>query len=169
MRQAVLGHFTYADVLLDAAKRLKDSGYDVTVFSPIPLGHEIEYTLGGRKNHIRYFAFFGAVIGFCLGVLLTLGTAAMYVLPRGGKPIFSITPTLLVSYETAILFGVLISFIGFCIFARLPYYGKKIYDDKVGVDSFGLLVDNIRDNKIGDVENILKEYGADEVKRVEEK
>src|SRR3989338_3846634 len=169
MRQAVLGHFTYADVLLDAAKRLKDSGYGVTIFSPIPLGHEIEYTLGGRKNHIRYFAFFGAVIGFIFGVLLTPGTAALYVMPRGGKPIFSITPSLLVSYETAILFGVLIIFICFCIFARLPCYGKKIYDDKVGVDSFGLLVDDIKDNKIGDVENILREYGADEVKTVEKK
>src|SRR4030067_3381742 len=155
--RAVLGLFTYVDALLEAAGRLKDSGYGVTVFSPIPLCPEIEHTLGGRKNHIRYFAFFGAVIGFIFGGLLTLGNAAVYVLPRGGKPIFSITPTLLISYETAILFGVLISFIGFCIFARLHYYGKKIYDDKVGVDSFGLLVDNIRDNKIGDVENILKE------------
>ena len=167
--RAVLGLFTYVDALLEAAGRLKDSGYGVTVFSPIPLGHEIEHTLGGRKNHIRYFAFFGAVIGFIFGVLLTLGTAAMYVLPRGGRPIFVATPTLLVSYETAILFGVLISYIGFCIFARLPYYGKRVYDCKVGVDSFGLLVDNIRENKIGDVENILKEYGADEVKTVEKK
>jgi len=99
--RAVLGLFTYVDALLEAAGRLKDSGYGVTIFSPIPLGHEIEHTLGGRKNHIRYFAFFGAVIGFIFGVLLTLGTAAMYVLPRGGKPIFSITPTLLISYETA--------------------------------------------------------------------
>src|SRR4030067_1561218 len=167
--RAVLGLFTYVDALLEAAGRLKDSGYGVTIFSPMPVGHQIEHTLGGRKNHIRSFPYIAAVIGFIFGVLLTLGTAAMYVLPRGGKPIFSITPTLLISYETAILFGVLISFIGFCIFAMLPYYGKKIYDDKVGVDSFGLLVDNIRDNKIGDVENILKEYGADEVKTVEKK
>ena len=167
MNKAVMGLFTYVDVLLEAAKRLKDSGYTISIFSPIPLAHEIEPVLGERPNYIRYFTFVGGVIGFFFGLLLTLGTAAMYVLPRGGRPIFPITPTLLISYESTILIGVFFTLVSFGIFARLPFFGKRVYDPEVAVDSFGLLVDDIREDKFDEVEKILKEFGADEVKRIE--
>jgi molybdopterin-containing oxidoreductase family membrane subunit len=177
MNQAVMGLFTYVDVLLEAAKRLKDSGYTISIFSSIPLAHEIEPVLGERPNYIRYFTFFGGVCGVIFGLVLTLGTAVMYVLPRGGRPLFSATPTLLITYEATILLGVLFTLLGFAIIARLPSYRKKIYDPEVAVDSFGLLVDDIREDKFdeveqilkefGEVEQILKEFGADEVKRFE--
>lgn len=167
MNKAVMGLFTYVDVLLEAAKRLKDSGYTISIFSPIPLGHEIEPVLGERPNYIRYFTFIGGCFGFIFGLALTLGTAAMYILPRGGRPIFPATPTLLITYESTILIGVFFTLLGFAVIARLPDYRKKIYDPEVAVDSFGLLVDDIREDKFDEVEKILQEFGADEVKRIE--
>lgn len=167
MDKTVLGLFTYVDVMLCAAERLKGAGYGVTVFSPIPIGHEIEHSLGEKKNFIKYFAFIGSVIGFCFGVLLTFGTAVLYILPRGGRPIFFFTPTLLISYETAILVGVNLTLMSFFVFARLPSFEKKPYDPAVNVDSFGLLVEDIRDDKYEEVQGILKEFGADEVKLLE--
>lgn len=168
MEKAVLGLFTYADELIGAAKRLKKSGYDVTIFSPIPLGHELEHELGERKNPIKYFTFIGSVVGLFFGTVLTLGTAAMYVLPRGGRPIWSITPTLLMSYETTILIGVFFTLLSFLFFAKLPSFSKKIYDPAINVDSFGLLVEGNLRGKHDEIERILKEHGANEVKRVEE-
>lgn len=166
MNQPVLGLFPHVDSLVEAGVRLKDSGYTVTVFSPIPLGDALD-PIKVRPNYIRYFALFGAFVGFLFGLLLTLGTAAMYVLPRGGLPIWPITPTLLLTYESIILFGVIWTLIGFCIVARKPYFGKQIYDPKVSLDSFGLLVEDIREDKLEEVEQILSEHGADEVNRVE--
>lgn len=168
MKGSVLGQFLFVDVLLEAAKKLKASGYEITIFSPIPLGHEIEHTIGGRKNHIRFFTFFGAIMGCCLGALLALGTAALYVLPRGGRSIFPVTPTVILSYEMTILCGVLMTFIGFLLFVKLPYFGnKRIYNTNMSVDSFGLLVETNQDAKLNEIEKILKDSGATEVKRVD--
>ena len=169
MEKGILGLFTYVDTLLEAAQKLKGSGYSITIFSPIPLGHEIDHALGERKNYIKYLAFIGAVVGFIFGIVLTLGTAVMYVLPRGGRAIFPVTPTLLISYETAILFGVFFTLTGFLVFAKLPSFKKKFYDPEVAIDSFGLLVDGVREDKFGDIEKVMREYGANEVKRIEKK
>ncbi len=166
MNQPVLGLFPHVDSMVEAAVGLKDTGYTVTVFSPIPLGDALD-PIVVRKNYIRYFALFGAFIGLFFGIILTLGTAALYVLPRGGLPIWPITPTLLLTYESIILFGVIWTLIGFFIVARKPNFGKQIYDPKVAIDSFGLLVEDIREDKIEEVEQLLKSFGADEVNRVE--
>jgi len=154
--------------MMEAADRLQKGGYVVTLFSPVPLGHEPEYKpLRQRHNYVRYFTLFGGICGFFSGILLTLGTAALYVLPRGGKPIFPATPTLLLSYETSILAGVIMTLIGFFIIAKLPYFGnKRLYDPVVNVDGFGLLVDGIREDMYGEVEEILREFGAYEVKEL---
>ncbi len=169
MMAPLLGIYKQADTMMEAADRLQNTGYGVTIFSPVPLGHEPEYkNIAQRHNYIRYFALFGGVSGFLFGVMMTLGTAAMYVLPRGGKPLFAATPTLLMSYETTILLGVLCTFLGFLIVARLPYYGKgRLYDPIATVDGFALMVDGIREDRYGDVEEVLKEYGAYEVKLLE--
>ena len=152
--------------MIEAAIRLKDSGFTVTVFSPIPLGVELD-PLVKRPNYIRYFSLFGAICGLFFGVILTLGTAALYVLPRGGLPIWPVTPTLLLTYESIILIGVIWTLIGFCVIARLPNFRKKVYDPRVTLDSFGLLVEDIREDKLEEVEKVLNELGADEVNRVE--
>src|SRR3990172_4873314 len=112
MNQAVFGHFTYADVMIDAAGKLRDSGYDVTIFSPVPLVQEIEHSCGEKRNYIKYFTAVGALGGFFFGITLAFGTAALYVLPRGGREIFAIPPTLLIAYETTILAGVLFTYLG---------------------------------------------------------
>lgn len=164
---AALGLFPYVDTLLNAATRFKGSGYKITIFSPIPIGHEIEHEMGPRKNPIKYLTFFGGVAGFWFGVLLAFGTSALYVLPRGGRPLFFITPTLLISYEAAILFGVFMSLLGFLVFAKLPSFKKDYYDPEVAVDSFGLLVES--EDDFYEIEKILLDHGAFEVRKVEKK
>lgn len=164
----ILGLFKHADTMLDAAKRLESAGYAFTVYSPVPLVHEIDHEFGERKSYIKYFTFFGGLSGFFTGTLLALGTAALYVLPRGGRPIFFITPTLIISYETTILFGVGITLLSFLLFAGLPSFKKDVPSYEVAIDSFGLLVDDVREDEFVKLEKILREYGADEVKRVEE-
>ncbi|MBI5048772.1 MAG: DUF3341 domain-containing protein [Deltaproteobacteria bacterium] len=90
------------------------------------------------------------------------------MLPRGGRAIFAVTPTLIISYETTILIGVFFTMLGFMLFAKLPSYKKKIYDPEVSIDSFGLLL-YVSEAEINDVTKTLKESGANEVKTVEEK
>lgn len=167
MQIRALGLFEYADMMLDAAKDLKKAGHSVTIFSPIPLNHEIEHELGPKTNYIKFFTFVGTIAGFFFGIILTLGTAALYVLPRGGRPIFPVTPTLLMAYETTILLGVFFTLGSFLLFAKLPFFGKRPYDPEVNVDSFGLMVEEVGEKGYAEAEKIMKEYGANEVKRLE--
>lgn len=168
MHKGVMGLYEYADIMISAAERLKEAGYKISIFSPVPLGHELEHSkVGDRPNYVKWFALYGVLSGIIFGFILTWGTAALYVLPRGGRPIFSFTPTLLLSYELGILGGVMMTVLGFLIFARLPYYGKRPYDEAVNVDSFGLYVHDLKTNEFHIVEKMLTESGAYEVKTLE--
>jgi len=168
MHNALFGKFEYLDSLIEAARKLSVSGYSFKTFSPIPIVHELADEFGPRKRYLRYFTLYGGVSGFIGGIVIVLGTAALYVLPRGGRPIFSITPSLLIAYETTILSGVLMTLFGFMVLAGLPSFSKKIDEPEISSDTFGLLIEGIREDRFDEVRNILLEHGAYEVKGFEE-
>jgi len=170
MQNSLFGKFIYLDELLDAAHKLNLAGFSFKTFSPIPILHELEEVFGppAHKRLLRYFTLFGGVTGLIMGFIIVLGTAALYVLPRGGRPIFSITPTLLISYETTILFGVGMTLLGFVFLAGLPAFKLRIDEPEIGSDTFGLLIEGIREDKFEYVRSILLEHGASEVKKFEE-
>ncbi|GMR04115.1 MAG: hypothetical protein BMS9Abin23_0004 [Thermodesulfobacteriota bacterium] len=170
MRNSLLGKFKYVDTLIKAARGLHLAGYKFKIFSPIPLIHEIEAEFGPSKakRYLRYFTLIGAIAGFIGGTFMAISTALLYILPRGGRPIISITPTLLISYETTILAGVLMTLVGFVILAGLPSFNNKIDDPDIGSDTFGLLVEGVREDRFEDVRGILLEHDAYEVKSFEE-
>ncbi|MBI5885693.1 MAG: DUF3341 domain-containing protein [Deltaproteobacteria bacterium] len=166
----VFGLFKYVDTMADAASKLKTEGIDdIRVFSPVPVDHEMDPVLGEKKNPLRFFTFFGGLSGLFFGALLVLTTAALYVLPRGGKPIWAAPPVLLVSYETTILFGVLMTYFGFLVLSGLikNFYSteEKICFPETMDDSFGLLI-NVRSDREEAVMKILKEFGASEVRTI---
>lgn len=167
MTNSLLALFPYVTPMLDAAQRLKNSGYDATVFSPIPLVHEMDDVIGPEKDYVRFFTFVGGVTGLLFGIVVVLGTAALYVLPRGGRPVFPVPPTLIISYETTILIGVCMTLLGFLVISKLPSFKDQVDDPRVSADEFGLLIDNVGINEVDKVEKILMEYGAKEVKRVD--
>jgi len=169
MSNTVLGMFYYADSLVSAARSLKGSGYGVTIHSCVPLDHEIEAEFGERKSYLKYFTLFGAIYGTFAGIVFVLGTAALYALPRGGRPIFSIPPTLLIAYETTILMGVLCTLLGFLILGGVLVFRRQLDPPEINTtDGFGLVVEDVSDEKYEDIEKILKAYGAQEVKTVDE-
>jgi hypothetical protein len=169
MDNAVLGIFTYVDPLLSAVDKLRSDGHKIKIISSVPLVHEIEHKFGEEETPLQFFTFFGALFGMIFGTIIALGTAALYILPRGGRAIFPVTPTLIISYETAILMGVCMSFLGFLVLTKLPtYFSKKANDPQVAVDKFGLLVEGLSQDSFDEIEAMLSKFGASEVKRVEE-
>lgn len=167
MGSVTLGVFSYIEEMVEAASRLKSAGYEITVYSPVPIDHEIEHVVGEKKSNDKYLTLAGGLVGFTFGVILALGTSALYVLPRGGRPIWAIPPTLIISYETTILLGVLFTLLAFIFFKRLPKLKRDAFVPDVAIDSFGLLIEGIKSNEFEYVEKTLLEFGAKEVKRIE--
>ena len=166
MKIPVIGLYKHCDEMLDAAEKLQNAGHKFETITPVPIVPELEARFGERPNTIKYITFTGAVTGFCIGLMLALGTAALYPLPRGGRAIWPVTPTVIISYELTILIGVLSTLVFFFILSKLPNYKKQSYDPGVNVDDFGLLVE-VSEDKAGEVESIMKEFDVSEVKRLE--
>jgi len=57
---------------------------------------------------------------------------------------------------------------GFMVLAGLPSFSNKIDEPEIGSDTFGLLIEGIREDRFDDVRKILLEHGAYEVKGFEE-
>ncbi|MCR4287541.1 MAG: DUF3341 domain-containing protein [Deltaproteobacteria bacterium] len=166
---AILGLYSHVENLLDASKKAKRSGYSTEIFSPIPLVHEIEHVEGEKTDYVRFFTLLGGICGLSFGILFPITVAVIYIIPRGGNPIVSIPPTLLIGYEATILIGVIMTIIGFVLVSKMPSFrGRKVDEPQVSVDAFGLLIKDVEPAEYDDVERFLMETGASEVKRVEE-
>ena len=166
MNNSMLGLFEHADILIKTAGSVKKLGYEVTIISPIPLDYDIKRIFGPKKDIVEYFTGLGAVTGLFFGTVFALGTAFLYALPRGGRPIFPVTPTLLIAFETTILLSVLMTFIGFLIFLRWFAFKGMCFHPDVTAEKFCLLVNSISGDKLNEIETILKGHGAYDIHQI---
>jgi len=114
---------------------------DMSMKSPVP-HPELEEVIGARPVHVQRYTFTGALLGAISGFFLTAATQASFtVQPQGGKAVIPIPPDLVITFEFMVLFGVLATFIGFLVGARLPRRGGPLYSRTVSEDQVGLLVE----------------------------
>jgi hypothetical protein len=164
----LVGLFVGPKAALAAAGKLKGDGFETPeLLSPVPI-HGVEDVLGPKKTIIKRFTFFGALTGGISGFLLAAITAVMFVHPTGGRPIITIPPFLIITYEMTILFGILATVLGFYISARLPAIRERVYVPEAAVDRFAVAVACTNDEQLQRAEGILREAGAEEVRRVAE-
>lgn len=168
MTNNVLGLFHDPDSALDAAGQLKGAGFArPEIMSPIPI-HGVEEVLGPKKSVIKRFTLFGGLFGALGGFSLAAGTAVLYLHPTGGRPIITIPPFLIITYEMTILCGILATVLGFLISARFPAIRERIYTPESAVDKFVVTVPCDGDEQTTNAETILRHAGAAEVRRVGE-
>ena len=166
MASNALGLFHEPGGALAAAGKLKGEGFAaLELLSPIPL-EGVEETLGKKKSVIRRFTFFGAIFGGLSGFALAAGTAVLYLHPTGGRPIITLPPFLIITYEMTILFGILATVIGFLISARLPVIRERVYVPEAAVDQFAVSVACDDDERLQRAAAILREAGAAEVREM---
>jgi len=169
MTQTVIGLFPRMDTMLTSARRVRI--YDIeeiTLLSPVPLEEEAEDLLPEKKKDpVRFYTFFGSLTGLFAGALFAVGVSILYPLPRGGRPIAVIPPTLIISFETLILFGVLATFAGFLILSGLIPPEKRPWHNRIGEDRFAVLI-RVKEEQMTAIEQALREGGAEEIVRIED-
>ncbi len=112
----------------------------INVFTPYPV-HEAEELLKIKNSPLRFFTLFGALSGLLFGFFFTIWTSLDWPLIRGGKPIVSIPAYIIVAFELTILFGGVISFIGFLLLSGLPSAGKIAAPEDYG-NQFVIHIEN---------------------------
>lgn len=131
---------------------------DVRIKSPIE-HPEIEDVLGERPTNITKWAFGGGLFGLVFGFLFLAGAQANFtVQPQGGKPVITIPSNLVLAYEMLILFGVLATFAGFIIGARLMRKRGAFYDKAVSLDQIGIVIEMVDDTQRQQVRDLFAKH-----------
>ena len=163
--KAVFGHL---DTLLTAIDRAKKAGFhDFTVLSPLPR-HEIdELIYEGRPSPVRWWTLFAGLTGGTGGFTLACLTSAVWpmTLP-GGKPVVSVPPFVIITFECTVLIGGLVTLAAIIYHCRLPAFDLPIEccDPRFSSDKFGMVIHGVRDEKTrGAITELLNAAGADEV------
>ena len=165
-RRPILGLFEDADYAAEAGDALKaaeisEEDYDFLTDAPYPEG-----AFGEREERHRLyiFPFVGALIGLTIGILMTSMTQMAYPMVQGGKPIMSLPPMAVVTYESTMLTAIVFTIIGIVFESRLPKTKKGLYDTRITEGYIGVLV-NVEEEQLPQVYSILTQAGAIDVVR----
>ena len=165
-KRPILGLFNDANAAADAGDGLKSAGvsendYDFLTDAPYPEG-----AFGEReeKHRLYLFPFIGALLGLTSAIMLTSMTQVAYPLVTGGKPILSLPPMAVISYEGTMLGAILFTVLGIIFESRLPKPKMGLYDARITEGYIGVLV-NAEETQHDRVANVLNQAGAIEVKR----
>jgi len=165
-RRPILGIFENANSAADAGDALRGAGIsnddlDFLTDSPYPEG-----AFGERheRHNLYLFPFIGALLGLTSGLLLTSMTQVAYPLVTGGKPILSLPPMAVISYEGTMLGAILFTVLGVIFESRLPKLKKGLYDTRITEGYIGVLV-NTEETEHDRVQLMLSQTGAVDVKR----
>ncbi|HEV2150372.1 MAG TPA: DUF3341 domain-containing protein [Longimicrobiaceae bacterium] len=159
----VLGIFPHLDTAIEAIRRLRREGYELTVYSPTPR-HEIEEALELPESSVRIFTLVGAFTGTAAGAALAVWTALDWPLITGGLPIVSLPAYSVIMFEVTVLIGALSTVAGLFLNARLPRLGRQpaLYHPSFSAGNFGVFA-HTRPDRYDAVRTILTESGSEEV------
>lgn len=139
--------------------------HKVSVMSSIPYP---EGTFGTdmKPSRLPFFSALGGMGGAVIGFGLAAGTALLYPLPTGGKPIVALPTVGVIAYEITMLGIILLTLLGVLYEMRLPKVRKPPYDPRISEGYLGLLVPCESEKMAAEAEDILREFGASDIKRI---
>lgn len=158
--------YKHLDSLLQGIHDLQQAGFkDFTVVSPIPR-HEIEEMLyHGEPSPVRWFTLAGGLFGGTMVFSLASLTHANWpmIIP-GGKPLVSVPPFIVITFEGTILWASLMTLTGLLLNCGLPAFNqpKQVTDPRFTNDCFGIVFEN-SGKATGKIVHILEHSGAIEV------
>jgi len=124
---------------------------------PYPEGVLVDNT---RRSWFHWLALGGALVGACAGFLLAAGTAWLYPLQTGDKPIIALFPTGIITYEFMMLCAMLGTMLGMFLEMRLPDLGRRAYDPEIANGLIGISVTVNGDEMVQRAETALNSAGA---------
>ena len=161
------GAFDRPDTIAGAITQIKGRGYtDLETYAPAPFA-EVDDAVIEKPSLVRLFTLVGGLTGVVTGYALTIWMANDWQMMLGGKPFTSIPPYTIIAFELTILFGGVLTVLGLFGIGRL--YPRKLdaaYDPRFSAEEFALVV-ACEDRDVGEIEELMRTHGAQEVTLVE--
>ena len=164
----ILGLFEDIDHAAGALNRLRGEGgtaaEDLMVLSSVPFP---EGVLEVDKSPIRLplITIVFALVGIGAGIALAGGTAELYLIRVGGKPISAVPPTGIIAYEMMMLFALTAAFFAALFEMRLPSWRAKVYDPRISEGLIGIAAHCADEKQAVRAERFCRESGATDVRR----
>jgi hypothetical protein len=158
----LLGVFANVEQAAAAVERLIQAGYaEETITSvtsvPYPPG-----VLVRRQPRSRFYrvAAGGAILGAMTGFVLAAGTAWLYPVQTGDKPIIALFPTGIITYEFMMLCALLGTMLGMFLEMGLPDLQRRACDPEIADGLIGIAVTLADDSRRRAAEQVMVAAGA---------
>lgn len=164
------GIFLQEHKVVEAARKVREAGFEkFDAISPYPV-HGMEEACGIKRSGIPYVTFTAGVVGLLAGLGLVYYTSAIdWALNVGGKPMFSLPAFIPILFELCVLFAALCSVGAMFYMCNMPKVDPPVIDKDLTCNKFAIF---IPENDVGynqeRIEKLLKDLGANEVKKVAE-
>ena len=157
----ILGLFESADHAADAGDALKAAGvsptdHDFLTDPPSPAG---PFAVREENPTFSTPPVFRPLCDLTVGIMLTSMTQMAYPLVQGGKPILSLPPMAVVTYESTMLTAIIFTIIGIIFESRLPSFKQGLYDTRITEGYIGVLV-NVDEDQLTQTQTLLTQAGA---------
>jgi hypothetical protein len=127
--QLLLAEFDSPARVLHAAERLRDAGYTkFDAHSPFPI-HGMDAAMGLGDSKLGWIVLCGGLTGVTTAVVMIWWMNGVdYPLIIGGKPPFSIPPSVPIMFELTVLFSAFSALFGMLHLNRLPRHHHPVFD-----------------------------------------
>lgn len=162
----ILGSFSDPDQMMDGIDKLQQNNVSIyDCFTPMPI-HGIEAKLGVKPSRLPIAAFIFGAIGTLSGFSLLYYTMVSdWPINIGGKPSFAAPDFVPVTFEVTILFCALGMVATFFYKNHLfPGRAPRVMDLRATDDRFIIAIDAKENSNHEEIESLLREAGAVEVK-----
>jgi len=166
----VVGLWDDDHTLVSAAYKVRQAGFvKFDAITPFPV-HGMEEAIGIKRSWIPWVTFIMGATGCLAGIWLQYWTSAIdWAVNVGGRPFFSGPAFVPVMFEMTILFAALSSVAALFFACRLPKMDPSIIDPDLTSHKFALFIpENDVGYDAGRVEQLLRQVGAKEVRRISE-
>jgi len=157
-----LGIFSDVDTAARGVDSLVKAGFSeehITSLSSVPYPDGV-LVRTDQRTWFRWLAVAGGSVGAVAGFLLAAGTAWLYPVQTGDKPIIAFYPTGIIIYELTMLFAIVSVIVGMFLEMRLPPWGKPPYDPAIAEGYIGISVFVLSGDQRNRAEEIMKRAGA---------
>lgn len=163
--EQIVGVFSYVDTTQDAIERLKAKGVkDVDLHMPTYI-HELAEAIDDTPSPVRWVTLLGGLTGFVCAILMTGWMSLDWPVRPSMKPVLSWAAYTVIMFELTVLLGGLFNLGALFGFARLPKLNPGPgFDPRFTDDKFGLVV-GTAGATAEEIETLLNEAGAEEVRR----